>query len=52
MRRVIRFLTLLIFSFDHVDPSIFTVLTCPSNKPGTAVADFVIFPARWSVGKN
>lgn len=39
-------------SFDHIDPSIFTVLTCPSNKPGTAVADFVIFPPRWSVAEN
>jgi len=38
--------------FDHADPSIFTVLTCPSLKPGTAVADFVIFPPRWSVSEN
>ncbi|CAH3190644.1 unnamed protein product, partial [Porites lobata] len=29
------------------DPSIFTVLTCPSLKPGVAIADFVIFPPRW-----
>ncbi|XP_033635425.1 homogentisate 1,2-dioxygenase-like [Asterias rubens] len=36
-------------AFDHADPSIFTVLTCQSNKPGVAVADFVIFPPRWSV---
>jgi homogentisate 1,2-dioxygenase len=42
----------LFFSFDHMDPSIFTVLTCPSLKPGTAIADFVIFPPRWSVGKS
>jgi len=32
---------------DHPDPSIFTVLTCPSAEPGVAVADFVIFPPRW-----
>jgi len=32
---------------DHPDPSIFTVLTAPSNEPGVAVADFVIFPPRW-----
>ncbi len=32
---------------DHPDPSIFTVLTCPSPEPGVAVADFVIFPPRW-----
>ena len=31
------------------DPSIFTVLTCPSHRPGTAIADFVIFPPRWGV---
>jgi homogentisate 1,2-dioxygenase len=36
-------------SFDHLDPSIFTVLTCQSNKPGVAIADFVIFPPRWVV---
>lgn len=29
------------------DPSIYTVLTCPSDEPGTAVADFVVFPPRW-----
>lgn len=39
-------------SYDHMDPSIFTVLTCPSLKPGTAIADFVIFPPRWSVAEN
>ena len=31
------------------DPSIFTVLTCQSTKPGVAIADFVIFPPRWGV---
>ncbi|KAJ2059748.1 hypothetical protein GGI17_004220 [Coemansia sp. S146] len=36
-------------SFDHVDPSVFTVLTCKSAYPGTAVADFVIFPPRFEV---
>ncbi|KAK9887839.1 hypothetical protein WA026_000149 [Henosepilachna vigintioctopunctata] len=39
-------------SFDHCDPSIFTVLTCQSDKPGTAIADFVIFPPRWSVQEH
>ncbi len=38
--------------FDHPDPSIFTVLTAPSETPGTANIDFVIFPERWSVGEN
>ncbi|XP_065175363.1 homogentisate 1,2-dioxygenase-like [Sycon ciliatum] len=39
-------------SFDHMDPSIFTVLTCQSQKPGVAIADFVIFPPRWSVQEH
>lgn len=34
-------------SFDHPDPSIYTVLTGPSDNIGTAIADFVIFPPRW-----
>jgi homogentisate 1,2-dioxygenase len=37
-------------SYDHPDPSIFTVLTSPSDTPGTANLDFVIFPPRWLVG--
>uniref|UniRef100_A0A7S2S237 homogentisate 1,2-dioxygenase n=1 Tax=Rhizochromulina marina TaxID=1034831 RepID=A0A7S2S237_9STRA len=36
-------------TFDHPDPSIYTVLTAPSDTPGVAVADFVIFPPRWMV---
>jgi len=43
------FCTIGSISFDHPDPSIFTVLTCPSAIHGTAVADFVIFPPRWLV---
>mmetsp|Transcript_38273 Transcript_38273/g.85231 ORF Transcript_38273/g.85231 Transcript_38273/m.85231 type:complete len:494 (+) Transcript_38273:149-1630(+) len=39
-------------SFDHPDPSIFTVLTAPSSVPGAAVADFVLFPPRWTVAQN
>ncbi len=38
--------------FDHADPSIFTVLTSPSETPGTANIDFVIFPERWMVAEN
>ena len=34
-------------SFDHPDPSIFTVLTAPTAEEGTANIDFVIFPPRW-----
>jgi homogentisate 1,2-dioxygenase len=39
-------------SFDHPDPSIFTVLTSPSNVHGRANADFVIFPPRWMVAED
>jgi homogentisate 1,2-dioxygenase len=39
-------------SYDHPDPSIFTVLTSPSEVPGRANADFVIFPPRWMVGED
>jgi homogentisate 1,2-dioxygenase len=39
-------------SFDHSDPSIFTVLTSPSEIPGVANLDFVIFPPRWQVAEN
>jgi homogentisate 1,2-dioxygenase len=39
-------------SYDHPDPSIFTVLTSPSDVPGRANADFVIFPPRWMVGED
>jgi homogentisate 1,2-dioxygenase len=39
-------------SFDHPDPSIFTVITAPSEIPGTANCDFVIFPPRWMVAEN
>ena len=38
--------------FDHADPSIFTTLTSPSDTPGTANIDFVIFPDRWLVAEN
>ena len=39
-------------SFDHPDPSIFTVLTSESDTPGVANLDFVIFPPRWMVAEN
>jgi hypothetical protein len=47
-----RFMTLGTISFDHPDPSIFTVLTSTSHLPGIANADFVIFPPRWLVGED
>jgi homogentisate 1,2-dioxygenase len=39
-------------SFDHCDPSIFTVMTSPSGQPGVANVDFVIFPPRWQVAED
>lgn len=39
-------------SFDHPDPSIFTVLTSGTDTPGVANCDFVIFPPRWLVGED
>lgn len=39
-------------SFDHPDPSIFTVLTSPTDTPGTANCDFAIFPPRWMVAEQ
>ena len=47
-----RFNTIGTVSFDHPDPSIFTVLTSPSEIPGTANCDFVIFPPRWLVAEH
>jgi homogentisate 1,2-dioxygenase len=47
-----KFNTINSVSFDHPDPSIFTVLTSPSNVPGRANADFVIFPPRWMVAED
>jgi len=47
-----RFMTLGTVSFDHPDPSIFTVLTAPTDTPGTANCDFVIFPPRWMVAED
>jgi homogentisate 1,2-dioxygenase len=47
-----RFNTINTVSFDHPDPSIFTVLTSPSDVAGRANADFVIFPPRWMVAED
>ncbi|KAI9748816.1 MAG: phosphatidylethanolamine N-methyltransferase [Chaenotheca gracillima] len=49
-----RFNTIGSISHDHPDPSIFTVLSAPSHAhgPGTAIADFVIFPPRWLVAED
>jgi homogentisate 1,2-dioxygenase len=47
-----RFMAINTVSFDHPDPSIFTVLTSPSGAPGVANCDFVIFPPRWMVAEH
>jgi homogentisate 1,2-dioxygenase len=47
-----RFNTINSVSFDHPDPSIFTVLTAPGDSVGTANVDFVIFPPRWMVAEG
>jgi homogentisate 1,2-dioxygenase len=47
-----RFMALNTVSFDHPDPSIFTVLTSPSGAPGVANCDFVLFPPRWMVAEH
>ena len=47
-----RFNTINTVSFDHPDPSIFTVLTSPSETAGVANLDFVIFPPRWMVAEQ
>ncbi len=39
-------------SYDHPDPSLLTVLTSPSEVPGTANCDFVVFPPRWMVAEH
>ncbi|MDX3454852.1 homogentisate 1,2-dioxygenase [Streptomyces sp. ME02-8801-2C] len=47
-----RFNVLGTISYDHPDPSIFTVLTSPSDTPGLAGIDFVVFAPRWLVGED
>ncbi len=47
-----RFMALNSVTFDHPDPSIFTVLTSPSAIPGTANVDLVVFPPRWTVAEH
>ncbi|RZA23034.1 MAG: homogentisate 1,2-dioxygenase [Proteobacteria bacterium] len=47
-----KFMTINTVSFDHPDPSIFTVLTSPGEMEGQANVDFVIFPPRWMVAEK
>ncbi|MCC7411212.1 MAG: homogentisate 1,2-dioxygenase [Gammaproteobacteria bacterium] len=39
-------------TYDHPDPSIYTVMTSASDTPGVANCDFVIFPPRWMVAED
>ncbi|KAG8782749.1 hypothetical protein FRC12_020458 [Ceratobasidium sp. 428] len=39
-------------SKDHMDPSIFCVLTAKSKVAGTPLTDFLIFSPRWDVANN
>lgn len=39
-------------SYDHLDPSIFTVLTSQTTSPGVAAIDFVVFPPRYAVQED
>jgi homogentisate 1,2-dioxygenase len=47
-----RFNTMGSVSYDHPDPSIYTVLTSASDTPGHANVDFLIFPPRWIVAEH
>lgn len=47
-----KFQTVGSITFDHPDPSIFTCLTSPSDTPGVANCDFVLFAPRWLVQEN
>ena len=47
-----RFNTINSVSFDHPDPSIFTVLTAPTEGSAAANCDFVIFPPQWKVAEH
>ncbi|WP_454691434.1 homogentisate 1,2-dioxygenase [Achromobacter aloeverae] len=47
-----RFMAIGTVTFDHPDPSIYTVLTSMSDTPGVANCDFVIFPPRWMVAED
>jgi homogentisate 1,2-dioxygenase len=49
---IARYATVGSISIDHPDPSIFTVLTSPTDSPGTANCDFAIFPPRWMVAED
>jgi homogentisate 1,2-dioxygenase len=39
-------------NYDHPDPSIYTVLTAPTDTPGRANVDFALFAPRWLVAEH
>ncbi|MBS0559359.1 MAG: homogentisate 1,2-dioxygenase [Proteobacteria bacterium] len=39
-------------NYDHPDPSIYTVLTSPTDTPGRANVDFALFAPRWLVAEH
>ena len=47
-----RFNTIGSISYDHPDPSIFLVLTSPTDSPGVGNLDLAIFPPRWLVAQD
>ena len=47
-----KFNTIGSISYDHPDPSIFLVLTSPSDTPGVGNMDFAIFPPRVLVARD
>lgn len=39
-------------SVDHIDPSVFCVLTAKSSNSHISLADFLIFSPRWDVASH
>jgi len=39
-------------SVDHIDPSIFTIMTAKSRDPTAALADLLTFQPRWDTASN
>ncbi len=39
-------------TFDHPDPSIFTVIGCPRSAGDGSAADLIVFPPRWEVAEH
>ena len=54
---LLNFCTINSVSYDHPDPSIYTVLTVQDgghgdDSKGEALADFIVFPPRWSAAEH